>query len=125
MISVDTEGVFTLSYTCLLRFFTSRPSLLVLFILYQRDKHLKKATVRAPCLTPASCTTSRLSAVPSCSSTPRSSPQVRALAVPSPVSLCPPSCAFFLIPLSCLVASSLLFQRYDKYSLTLVIVLAI
>uniref|UniRef100_A0A2K5WWC7 Muscleblind like splicing regulator 2 n=1 Tax=Macaca fascicularis TaxID=9541 RepID=A0A2K5WWC7_MACFA len=50
----------------------SWPFPLVLFILYQRDKHLKKAMVPVRSLTPASCTTSRLSPAHSCSNTPRS-----------------------------------------------------
>lgn len=108
MISADPGGVVTLSYTCLIPFSASRPFLPVLFIPYQRDKHLKKATVPARSSAPASCSTSRLSAVRSCSSTRRLSRQVRAPTVPSPCPCALPVMCFLLIPLRCSVASSLL-----------------
>lgn len=60
MISVEVECKLALSWTHLIEFFAFRPSLRVLFIPYQRDKHLKKATGPARSSTPASCTTSRL-----------------------------------------------------------------
>lgn len=94
MISVAVELGLALSWTRLIQFFPSRPFPLVLSILYQRDKHLKRVTEPARSSTPASCTTSRLWPARSCSSTRRSSPQVRALTL----HVCPVSfrsCAFF------------------------------
>lgn len=97
MISVDQERVSTLSYTCHLPSFPFRPFLLVLFILYQRDKPWKRVMGPARSSVPVSCTISRPWRALSCSNTQPSSLQV--LPGPGQPGLAPfPSCAFLLIP---------------------------